>query len=509
VTTGSLGDLFVDAAAARPEAAAVITDDRAVSYGELWRRVAGVAGALSEAAAGGPMRVAILAQNGLDYVVSYWGILLAGCTTVELNPGLGEAELRAQLEHAGPRIVVGERGALRRLGGPGAGAGDFAAIALDRTPPELASCISAVLGGGGLARAAPPAPVAEDAVASIVYTSGTTGRPRGVCLTHRNLSWTAGAIAHSFGLAGEDRDERLLGTLPLFYTYGKSVLHLATWLRAPVVFTRRLPSPANLMRTIAERDITHLSLVPFQATLLLEEPDFSGERLGSLRRITIAGGALSQGSLAELLRRFPGRVVPMYGLTEASTRVTCMPAAETARRPASCGRPLSGVELRIVGEDGRPRAGGATGEIQVRGPNIMLGYFRDRDATAAALADGWLRTGDLGSLDAGGYLSISGRLKGLIKVMGESVSAESIEEVIATHPGVREVAVRGVPHPRMGEAIAAFVVRRAGAAPSVDEIRRLCGRELGRVRVPAYVRFLAALPRTSSGKVRRHLLALD
>ena len=506
---GLLGESLAAASAAQPDAPAVITDGEATSYAELWSRALGVAGGVRDAAPPGS-RVAHLAGNGPEYAIAYWGALLAGATTVELNPGLGDAELRAQLAHARPSILLGERAQLVRIAEPLAQEGAFAVHVPDpgATPVDAARRIPAALEGGRVP-AAEPAPVDPSAVASVVYTSGTTGRPRGVCLRHASLAWTAGAIARSFGLDAPDPQERLLGALPLFYTYGKSVLHLATLLRSAIVFSRRLPSAPNLLRTLEAERVTHLSLVPFLGHLLLEAPGFCAEGLPALRRITVAGGALSGERLAELRRRFPGRVLPMYGLTEASTRVTCLPADEAEGRPDSCGRPLAGVEVRVVGEDGRSQPPGEEGEIQVRGPNVMAGYLDDPEASAAALADGWLRTGDLGRLDADGYLTVSGRLKDLIKVMGESVTAESVETAIAAHPDVAEVAVRGVPDVRTGEAIAAFVVPRAGASPGVEAIRSHCASLLGRARIPAHVRFLAALPRTASGKVRRHRLSLE
>lgn len=482
------------------------------SYRELFDRAMGIAGALRRVR--GSPRIALLADNGTTYVAAYWGILLAGRTTVELNPALGDAELHSEIDNAKPGLLLAaadQRARLARLGLEPEGRALLACRAgsRGRSPLPVRELDRAL---GDPAPAVPGAEmrrVSPETTASIVYTSGTTGRIKGACLSHRNLVFVTGSIAESFGLRSEDPTECFAGNLPLYYTYGKSVLLLAAHLGASIAFSPRVPSARNLLEFARHDGITHLSLVPYFATLLLSSQDFNPSNLPRLRRITIAGGALHPDGLADMLARFPGRVVPMYGLTEASTRVTCMPAAETSRRPRSCGRPIPGVEVRIVGEDGRPQPTREVGEVTVRGPNVMQGYFRDPETTRQVLDEGWLRSGDLGFLDRDGYLTIAGRRKDVIKVLGESVSALGIEGVIASVEGVAEVAVKGVPDAQTGEAICAFVVPREGLRLSPEQIRRHCARELGRTRVPAHVRFVRRLPKTASGKIRKHLLRLE
>ena len=494
----SLCDLLADTVERAPERAAVVTDGAAVSYGDLGRRAGQVARLIAAAAADNP-RVALLTDGGLAHVVLYWGVLLCGGVTVELNPGLGDSELQAQLDNAAPGLLIAEGRQGARLAGLGIPSSLRVAV-LDHGGPSgddlgrrLLSAVDGRTDAAPFDRTPGPAP---DNLASIVYTSGTTGRTKGVCLSHANLAWTARAIADSFGPGLGGQDERFSGLLPLFYTFGKSVLHVATLIGAPIVFTGRAPSPGNVIAYLTSERITHLSAVPYLCNVLLTSPAFTADAVPDLHRITIAGGAVSEPAMADLLARFPGMIVPMYGLTEASTRVACMPAGEAAQRPHSCGKPLAGVDVKI-----------ADGEILVRGPNVMRGYFRDDEATAAALGEAWLRTGDLGVLDDDGYLTVSGRLKDVIKVMGESVSPFTIESAIAALPEVAEVAVKGVPDPLAGEAIAAFVVLEPGVAISEADICAHCARVLGRARVPTHVHVLAALPKTSSGKVRKHLLA--
>ena len=511
---GSLCHILERAALDTPDQAAIVADGAVVSYSDLGSRAQAVARLIGQDASRNP-RIALLCDGGLAHVLLYWGVLLAGGVTVELNPELGEAELCAQLHDAKPALLITNARHWARLA-------DFG------LSPQGAAEKVAVLEGTGLtddllgprlmnaiARRSPqpsfesrpwPAP---SCLASIVYTSGTTGRTKGVCLTHGSLAWTALAITTSLDLKPRQPGERFSGLLPLYYTYGKSVLHIATMIGAPIVFAKQILSPTNLIEYLNAGGITHLSTVPYLCTLLLTSPRFTAAALPHVSRITIAGGAVSEGVMAELLRRFPDRIVPMYGLTEASTRVACMPAREAVQRPRSCGRPIPGVEVKIVGTDGRPRPPLDEGEILVRGPNVMQGYFHDAEATAATLVDHWLHTGDLGFVDKDGYLTVSGRIKDVIKVMGESVSPLAIESTLVALPDITEAAVTGVPDDLAGEAIVAFVVRRGNSRIGEAEIRAHCARKLGRTRVPSRVVFLDRLPRTSSGKVRKHLLTPD
>lgn len=510
----SLCRLLEQAVAAHGARAAVITNGDSASYEELGRRAQQAARLIGQQLTDN-RRVVLLAENGLNYVILYWAVLSAGGVTVELNPGLSDAALRTQLQNAEPRLLLADADHAKLLENLGVQPYGTSILVADfegggRASETLALGLAEVWKGQDPDKAALEfPPPALDALASIVHTSGTTGGTKGVCLSHRNLAWTTEAIAKSFGLEREDSSERFAGNLPLFYTYGKSVLLLATYLAAPIVFSRRLLSPQNLLELVASSRVSHLSLVPYLCNLLVRSPRFTAKELTSLRRITVAGGAPSDEVRGEMLRRFPSRVTFMYGLTEMSTRVTCMPPGETDKRPGSCGRPIPGVHVKIVDEGGLSLRPFEMGEVLVRGQNRMQGYFRDPLATRNALKGDWLRTGDLGFLDPDGYLTITGRRKDVLKVMGESVSAWEVEAVIAGLPEVAEVAVKGVPHPVMGEGIGAFVVLREGSALGAEAIRLHCARTLGRSRVPTQVRFLDTLPRTASGKIQKHLLALD
>lgn len=509
----SICQFLGEAAANHPDKPAVVTDGKTLCYQELMRRAAQAAQLLSHAPGDNP-RVALLSDNSASYVILYWAILLSGGVTVELNPGLGIEALENQLKRANPRLLIADESCEKLLSSLGFKI-DNAKLPIKifdgttNVDEDLSIRLTDALYGNdpheiAYKYACPP----HDAIASIIFTSGTTGETKGACLTHYNLAWATPSIAASFGFTRDD-NECFSGNLPLFYTYGKSVLHLATYLAAPIVFTQRFLSPESLLDLIAANKATHLSLVPYLCSLLIKSHRFTAKELPSLRRFTVSGGSLSKDLHAELLRRFPGGLIPMFGLTEASTRVACMPSGEAKNRPSSCGRPIPGVEVDIADEGGRSLDPLEVGEIRVRAPSIMKGYFLDESTTRAAIRDGWLYTGDLGFLDQDGYLYISGRLKDMIKVMGESVSAISIEDAIAKLPGVAEAAVKGVPHPILGEAICAFVVLELGVEMHADVIRRHCAQTLGRVRTPTHIEYVAELPKTASQKVRKHLLVLN
>ncbi len=509
----SICSIFETAISQYADYPAILIDAETLSYRELGHRAKQVAELLSSVETDNS-RVALLAENGINYVILYWGILLAGKVSVELNPGLADKELLNQLNKSDSGIRIAEKIHAVRILDVDSSCAELSILIqssamTSQKNQSMSFRLAEILEGcnPGQIASSLPAPM-PDAVASIVYTSGTTGEVKGVCLTHNNLGWTVKAIACSLGLNAGRPVECFSGHLPLYYTYGKSILLLATYLGSPIVFTEQVITPRNLLQILETQKVTHLPLVPYLANLLLRLVEFNAQRLTHLRVITVAGGALSVESISQLQQRFPDGVILMYGLTEASTRVTCMPPGEINEHSSSCGKPLPGVAVNIVSENGQSCSPGEVGEVWVRGDNIMTGYYRDQQATAKVIQDGWLRTGDLGCLDRHGYLTISGRSKDIIKVMGESISASSIEATINRITGVSEVAVLGIPDKTRGEAICAYIIAENDVELNADSIRQYCAKELGAVRVPTYVRFVPDIPKTASGKMRKHLLTL-
>lgn len=490
-------------AARHPGRTAIVGDDRRIDYAGFWREAQGFARALRVRGLQAGERVAILLPNRIDAAVACYGTWLAGGIAVPLNAQARERDFVAWLSHCDACHAVFE-----------ARHGD-AVAAIDATVATRTQPIErwAINGEHALADAtasnadAPgfdPAGISGDDIAVILYTSGTTGAPKGVTLTHGSLLANADAVVRYLAL---DERDSVLSILAFYYAYGASVLHTHLMSGGCVVLAQNLLFPHLLMDTIARERITGFSGVPSTFALLLERVKLADYDLSSLRYLTQAGGAMSPALTRRLRAALPhARLFVMYGQTEATSRLTWLPPERLDEKLGAVGIPVDGVELRIVREDGRDADVGETGEVRVRGPNVMRGYWKNAEATAAVLADGWLRTGDLGHLDADGMLWLVGRRSDMIKTGAHRVNPGDIEDVIAEMPGVSEVAVVGIDDAVLGQVIKAFVVAPGLPPNSGNHIKAHCRERLPTYKIPRDIAFVAALPRTASGKVRRAAL---
>ncbi|MCU0231442.1 MAG: acyl--CoA ligase [Acidobacteria bacterium] len=475
------------AAGGAPDAIALEDGALRVSYGALWDGVLRAAARLDARLGARREPIAIVAANGVDYVLAMLGALASGRPVAEISPHEPLERLLPLLGRLAPGLVVTSLDPA-----PIAAAGHAVVAASEFAPGALAT----------QAPRAAPAPATAADLAFIVFTSGTTGQPKGVMLSHGNVTAVVDAILDYLPLRPSDRYALVL---PLFHTYAKSVLLTTLAAGGTVVLDSFNDLPGFVARLDSQR-ITAFSGVPYHVAMLLRRAPLDRHDLSRLRYFTISGSHLATDALLELARRFPdARVVFMYGMTETSTRACALPPERIGDKPGSCGRPIRGVALRIVGEDGRDLPPGAKGEVLVRGPNVMQGYYGDAALTQATLRDGWLHTGDLGYLDEEGFLFLVGRRTDLIKCAGERLSAREIEEVLVSHPGVLEAAVAGEPHPVLGEAVHAWIVRRAEELTE-DELRRHCAQHLTHHAIPRSWSFVGELPRTASGKVQKHRL---
>ena len=494
--------------ARHPGRTAIVGDDRRIDYAGFWREVQGFARALRARGLQAGERVAILLPNRIEAAVACYGAWLAGGIAVPLNAQARERDFQAWLAHCDARHVVFER-----RHGDAVAAID--AIDATRTTPTGHWTIERwaidaehpLVDGGGSDADAPgfdPAGIASDDIALILYTSGTTGAPKGVTLTHGNLLANAEAVVRYLAL---DERDSVLSILAFYYAYGASVLHTHLISGGCVVLAQNLLFPHLLMDTIARERITGFSGVPSTFALLLERVKLADYDLSSLRYLTQAGGAMSPVLTRRLRAALPdARLFVMYGQTEATSRLTWLPPEHLDEKLGAVGIPVDGVELRIVREDGRDADTGDTGEVRVRGPNVMRGYWKNPDATAAVLVDGWLRTGDLGHLDADGVLWLAGRRSDMIKTGAHRVHPGDIEDVIAELPGVSEVAVVGIDDSVLGQVIKAFVVAPGLPPNSGNHIKAHCRERLATYKIPRDIAFVTTLPRTASGKVRRAAL---
>jgi len=435
--------------------------------------------------------IGILLPSTAAFAASFYGGLWAGKTVVPLNFLLHPTELKAVVADSGVDLILTcnhFEDLVRQL--------PARAAFLERIGLKWRYLLSKI-------RSFPPVPaVRPDDLAVILYTSGTTGMPRGVCLSHRNLYHDVTAcIEHTH----MDPEQRFLGVLPLFHTFGLTALLLApTILGAGCSYHARF-QPLDVLRTLAEDQISIFIAIPSMYAALARAKSASPEMFRSLRLPISGGEPLSPDLYDEYRDRFGVTILEGYGLTETSPVVAVN--LPWANRAGTVGTPLPGVEVMSAGEDGRPVPPGESGEICVRGPTVMRGYYNRPDDTAAVLGpDGWLHTGDLGRIDPDGFISITGRKKDLIIVGGENVFPREVETVLEQHPAVAESSVIGISDPSRGEVVVGFVIPREGASVTPLELRDFCRDRLAGFKVPRQIIIDRDLPRGPTGKVLKRVL---
>ncbi len=486
----NLAALLSQTAAARPHATALRRSDapgEAVSYGRLDEQVAGFAGALRERGIAAGDRVALMAPNVPGFVIAYWAILRIGAVVVPMNPLLKSREIAYYLEDSGARAFLHLDAFAAEAEAGAAAAGVATVIGFDGSSSPLPE---------GARPVASWTPRGADDAAVLLYTSGTTGSPKGAVLTHSNMTWNAhiGAI----DLLEATPEDVVIGTLPLFHSFGQSVAMNATLATGGTLVLVPRFEPEEVARAIVGRRATVFLGVPTMYGALLQ---VLGDRdVSSLRRCLAGGAALPVELLNAARERLGCPVLEGYGLSETSPVASFNRADDW--RAGSIGKPIRGVELRVVDGDARPVAVGEVGEIQIRGHCVMAEYLGRPEATAAVLdADGWLSTGDLARTDEDGFLYVVDRSKDLILRGGMNVYPREIEEVLYEHPAVAEAAVLGVPHEQLGEEVAAVVALRAGAAAGEDELRAFVRERIAAYKYPRVVRIVEALPKGPTGKI--------
>jgi acyl-coenzyme A synthetase/AMP-(fatty) acid ligase len=340
-----------------------------------------------------------------------------------------------------------------------------------------------------------------DAVTLLLYTSGSTGQPRAVMQTMRNIAENTRSIVSYLRLTPRDRAMLIL---PLSYCYGRSVLQTHLLVGASVFLDRRFMYPSVVLAAIGSEQCTGLSGVPLTFELLRKQAHPDPRRMPGLRYITQAGGAMRPETVDWARAAFePAKLFVMYGQTEATARLAYLPPERARDKRGSIGVPIPNVDLRVVDDSGNEVAVGSSGHLVARGPNVTPGYFEAPEDTAAILRDGWLWTGDIARRDEDGFFYVVGRAKEILKIGGYRVCPSQIEKVLSEHADVEDVVVTGIEDALTGEASAALVVLRLGAAVTVRELQRFCGERLAHPLVPRIVRLVPSLPRSASGKVLR------
>lgn len=489
-----------ESAVCHPDFRAVITQDRIVSFAEFDTLSDRVAAALHGTGIDKGDRVALYCPNSVEFAIAYAGIIKAGAVVVPVNLLLNPKEITFILNDAAAAGLIYHA--------------DFEASAasLRETVTSLQACICIDGEGEGaapwhtvLTNTAPALHVdlAEDDLAAILYTSGTTGRPKGAMLTHGNLVANTASVREA--LRWEAGRDTILLVLPMFHAFAATVGMLAPLIAGCAFVPLRKFDPEQVARSVHMSGATVFLGVPSMFTVLLKLKADRVALFESLRYCVSGGAALPVETLQRFEAVFGKAIYEGDGPTECSP-VTCVNPVGGTIKPGTVGLPIPGVDMKILDDNGGAVADGAVGEIAVRGPNVMKGYWNLPKATAECFRGEWFLTGDLGVRDVDGYFSIVDRKKDLVIVNGMNVYPRVIEEVLYTFPSIREAAVVGESHPLHGEIAVAYVALHEESSTSVLEIRNYCKEHLGRHEVPRKIHILPDLPKNATGKILKRAL---
>ncbi|MFO0865275.1 MAG: class I adenylate-forming enzyme family protein [Gemmataceae bacterium] len=487
---------------------ALVAEGRRLSYSEWLDRSLRLGRSLQDLGTQPGDRVAVFMENGVDAAISIYGIWLAGGVVMVVNPQTKADKLAYLLADSQARIVLTHANQKR-----------IAQRSLEAMPAGSIAPVVVVLDANGdgersfadVLQTTPPEPrdpktLAID-LAALIYTSGSTGNPKGVMVTHQNVTFTLGSLTEYLRLSSDDR---MLNLLPLAFNYGLYQLLMAVRMSATLILEAGFGYPAVIEQRIRDEAVTVFPGVPTVFSTFLSR---SGTSLPSVRRVTNTAASLSPGLLPAIREKFPQALLfKMYGLTECK-RACYLEPEEAFDRPESVGKAIPGTEVFLLDHDGNPVGPDQPGILHVRGPHVMVGYWNKPAETAHMLrpgrnaADRVLCTHDVFRMDKDGYLYFVGRTDDIIKTRGEKVSPAEVENVLYGIPGIRDAAVIGVADPLLGEAIRAFVSRTPGSNISEREIRRCCQEKLESFMVPKEFVFLEDLPKTDTGKIRKKNLA--
>ncbi len=501
----TLADLIRHHARTRPSRVALVFDGGILTYGELDRRANQVANALSAEGVTAKSRIAILAKNDPAFFELLFGAAKIGAVPVPVNFRLAPPEVAYVLNDAGAELFF--------VGGDFYGVADQIANELKTVRRTLAiDQPHAAMGDYAAWRDAAPAddpslPLAAEDVAMQMYTSGTTGYPKGAQLSHHNFMALLPLVVEQWG-AWSDDDISLV-CMPLFHIGGSGWALVGLYKGIPNVLMRDV-DPKALLDLIPRHRVTRMFVVPAVILFMLQVPGCAEADFSSLELICYGASPMPLELLRKALAVFPCGFAQVYGLTETTGAITYLPpedhADPQAERLKSCGKPAAEIEIRIRGAEGEDLPPRAVGEVVCRTPQVMVGYWNLPEASARAIRDGWFHTGDAGYLDEEGYLYIYDRVKDMVVSGGENIYPAEVENALFAHPAVADAAVIGVPDERWGEAVKAVVVLKPDAAATADELIAFARQRVAGFKAPRSVDFVVALPRNPSGKVLKREL---
>jgi long-chain acyl-CoA synthetase len=463
--------------------AVVESGDRVFTYRQLHDGVSALAGELVGAGLPPGSRVGLLGANSFFWVAAYLAVLKVGHVAVPLSDRSGPEELRSNVDQVGCRAVLVDR----------------------RTPAPVLTALAGQVTITDEALAAPPpvrfpsVPVDPGSDAVLMFTSGTTARPRVVRVTHANIQANTESILAYLGLRSDDR---ILVVLPFYYCFGASLLHTHLRTGARLVLCNSMAFPGKVVDLLADQECTGFAGVPSSYQLLLRASSFRSRTLPALRYLQQAGGKLSTVLVEEVLDAQPdAQLFVMYGQTEATARLSYLPPERLSDKLGSIGRGIPGVELSVLDEEGRSVRAGERGEIYARGANVCAGYLDDPAGTAAKFTPHGLRTGDVAVVDEEGFIYVVDRVADFIKSWGHRISSQELEECALRMPELVSAAAVGVPDPEAGEAITLFVVPAPAAQVQPGDVIAFCRSRLARHKVPSSVVLVEAMPLNANGKI--------
>ena len=509
-----LHDYLLQSAARLPDKLALVCGERRLTYREIATQVNALAHALVRRGVSRGDRVVIYLDNSVEAVVAFWAVLAADAVTVIVNPQTKADKLAYLLRDCRPTAMLAHAPLIRNFAGPTAAAPSMKTVIVSGPAEALESEIAALPGGviweqalTGQPTDHPPARRAIDIdLASIIYTSGSSGDPKGVMQTHLSMRTAATSVSAYLEVA---EDEVILGVLPLSFDYGLYQMIMAVRQGARLVLEKSFVYPARVLDAVVEERVTGFPGVPTIYAIMNELDNLADYDFSAVRYVTNTAATLTEKHIDMLRRIFPAaRIYSMYGLTECK-RVSFLPPEDLARKPLSVGLAIPDTEIWVEDEAGNRLGPDQVGQLVVRGATVMRGYWEKPEATAMKLRPGplpsevVLHTGDYCKFDADGYLYFVGRMDDIIKSRGEKVAPREVENAIANIEGVKEVAVIGVPDDILGQAVKAFVVLEQGVTMAAHDIVYACQAKLESFMVPKAVVFVHDLPKTTTGKITK------
>lgn len=490
---------FLEQAERRPEAPAIIHEGRTYSYGELMEQIDRCGRALKEVGVNPGDRVALMMNNRPEFAVAYNATVKIGAVIVPINTFLKGAELEQQINDVGPKVFIGNEWAARSVG-----------EVRDRLTTVTQFVFTGNIAGETdfdefLSSSAGTLPLHRsqgDDVAVIKFTAGTTGRPKGAMQTHENIYQF---LRTNMDIYPIDPDHCILLFVPLFHGFGDHCCMNPVFMCGASMVLMDPFKPVAIFEAIQNHRCIYFGATPSMLYGLMHHAAADDYDLSSLQRVLTGGGPVSREIVEGFRKKFNADVLQGYGLTEGTSGYTYT-RIDMPFREGSCGVALPGVEIRIEDDEGNELPRGQVGEIVVRSPFTMKGYWNNPQATAETIREGWLHTGDMGRLDEDGYLYIVDRKKDIIIMSGENIYPAEVEDVLLTHPGVAEAAVIGAPEPRRGEVPCAVIVPKPGHNPAQEEIIDFCKERMASFKVPRMVYFRSSMPKSAIFKVLRREL---